>query len=337
MHGRLVGPQVRTAVDAGLQDGEVGLGGHRSSVVLLGLVLQLVGEVASTKATSRALGEVEAGPGRQGVHDHAGDQQRRAVLGQVRVADRTGSRRRRTRSPCPPPRAHGPPDDRGGVLVDAEPEQAGRPRDQGEQPAVPVALPEVLVDDDVGQQAEAGRRGGDALPRGVRRPPRRRSCARSRRSRPRTCRRPRRRGRTPRAPPSPNARAGDDGGELELVAAGHEHRVDVGEGGCERRVVGVRAALGAQTAARAPRRGRGRPRRTRRGSRRPATRRSRPRRCGAVAAGEPRRTRAGPSAARCGPRPRRSRTACLLETARDGSVGHGPSVGGGRGHGTMAP
>ena len=55
-----------------------------------------------------------------------------------------------------------------GVLVDAEAEQPRRAGHQRQQPAVPVALREVLVDDHVRQQAEAGGRRGDALPRGVR-------------------------------------------------------------------------------------------------------------------------------------------------------------------------
>ena len=47
-------------------------------------------------------------------------------------------------------------DDRGGVLVDADPEQVGRLGDQHQQPAVAVALGEVLVDHGVGEQPEAG-------------------------------------------------------------------------------------------------------------------------------------------------------------------------------------
>ena len=48
-------------------------------------------------------------------------------------------------------------DDAGRVLVDAEPEQARVLGDQAEQPAEPVPLLEVLVDDDPGQDAEPGR------------------------------------------------------------------------------------------------------------------------------------------------------------------------------------
>ena len=51
------------------------------------------------------------------------------------------------------------PDDAGGVLVDAEPEQARVLGDQAEQPAEPVPLLEVLVDDD----ARAARRGPAAI------------------------------------------------------------------------------------------------------------------------------------------------------------------------------
>ena len=47
-------------------------------------------------------------------------------------------------------------DDRRGVLVDAEPEQGRRLRDEHRQPAVPVALVEVLVDDAGPDQAQAG-------------------------------------------------------------------------------------------------------------------------------------------------------------------------------------
>ncbi len=46
-------------------------------------------------------------------------------------------------------------DDDGGVLVDADPEQVRRRCHDGQQPAVPGALVEVLVDDDPREQSEA--------------------------------------------------------------------------------------------------------------------------------------------------------------------------------------
>ncbi len=72
-------------------------------------------------------------------------------------------------------------DDAGGVLVDAEPEQARVLGDQAEQPAEPVPLLEVLVDDDPGQHAEAGGDLGHAVLRGRPGRPERDHVARHRR------------------------------------------------------------------------------------------------------------------------------------------------------------
>src|SRR5215203_1247378 len=125
--------------------------------VLLGTVLELVGQVLLDEGQEPALGEVEASAGGQRVHHDPGDQQGCPVLGEVRVADRLGA--------VGDEHAAGPDhlelaaasNDRRGVLVDADAEQPWGTTHHGQQPGVSVALREVLVHHDVGEQPEAGR------------------------------------------------------------------------------------------------------------------------------------------------------------------------------------
>jgi hypothetical protein len=104
-------------------------------------------------------GEVEAGAVGEGVQHHATDQQRRGPFRLVGVGDDLRGVEDRHRS-----LAHHPEDlvavdllhDGGGVLVDPDPQQRGRLADDHEQPAVAVALFEVLVHHARLEEPEAG-------------------------------------------------------------------------------------------------------------------------------------------------------------------------------------
>ena len=135
--------------------------------------------------------------------------------------------------------------DRGaGVLVDADPEQLGRLRHDHQQPAVAVALVEVLVDDRGAEQAEAGRHLGHALLGGRTRAAERDHVGRLDAGA--------RGGAADHGTAGvgphdrvADGRAADDRGELELVATGHEHAGGSVDLGHQRGVLRVAAALGA--------------------------------------------------------------------------------------------
>ena len=89
--GRLVGPQVRSAVDPRSAGSPGRVAALTCSLVLLGLAAaDLVRQVLLVEVDQPALQQVEPGTRRQGVHDDAGHEQRRAELGDVRVADGAG-------------------------------------------------------------------------------------------------------------------------------------------------------------------------------------------------------------------------------------------------------
>ena len=137
--------------------------------------------------------------------------------------------------------------DRGaGVLVDADPEQLGRLRHDHQQPAVAVALVEVLVDDRRAQQARARPRPGSSAAWGSRRRRRTRPCGTTGCWRRPRCRPRRRRARGRATIASPERRAADDRGQLELVAAGHE------DAGRARRASATRSGSCASLAALGP-------------------------------------------------------------------------------------
>ena len=137
---RLEGPHVRTAVDAGLQDREVGTGGaHWSltgcSLVLLRLVAGASG-VVLLERDETAFQQVEAGTGGQRVDDRPGNEQRGTELGERRVGDDRRAVSDEDAAGADDLEQPLAADDGGGVLVDADAEQAGGARDEREQPAV---------------------------------------------------------------------------------------------------------------------------------------------------------------------------------------------------------
>ncbi len=204
--GALVGPDVGAAVDAGLEDREVGRGAfaHRAAPSCCGGAVGLLAGACQTPAQrgrrdvgggdvarqpahvalrldqlggvlgvdlllaghQRAGVEVEDRAGGQHVEHHAAGQQRARPLRLVGVGDHPGRVEDRDRALARDPQqpvAVDLGDDRGGVLVDAEAEQLRRLRHDHQQPAVAVALVEVLVDDGRLEQPETGRHLGHPL------------------------------------------------------------------------------------------------------------------------------------------------------------------------------
>ncbi len=275
--GLVVGPDVGAPVDPGLQDRQVGGRGAHASVSFGRLAGAAApqhggGDVARGDVTSQPfqvaarnrellglagvdlrrlpdeglLGEVEHGARGQHVHHHAGGEQRCGTAGLVGVGDHVAAVEDRHHAAADHPHdllAVLLGDHRAGVLVDADAEQAGALRDQHQQPSVAVALAEVLVDDHVADQAEAGGELGHPLLGG----------------RPAGAEGDHVRGLDARAGAGAadhdaaavggldrlaERGAVDDRGQLELVAAGHEDAGHVVEQADHLGVLGLLAALG---------------------------------------------------------------------------------------------
>ena len=233
--GRLVGPQVRPAVDPGLQDREVGLRmrhagrRHLLSSSSSGRAGELVGEVLLGKSTRRRCVRSKRAPAGS-VWTTTPDTSSGAPSSASGASLTAPTRRRRRRSRCRTTSSRCPP--RTTAAVSSSTPSPSRPRGarhQREQPAVAVPLREVLVDDHVRAAGRARRPTRSCPAAGVSASsPKAIMCSLTALApaevpptrAPRCVRRAHR-----VAEPG----AGDDLGELELVAAGHEDGVDVVE------------------------------------------------------------------------------------------------------------
>ena len=162
----------------------------------------------------------------QHVQDDAGREDRLGPAGVVRVGGDPAAVEDRHRTTADDLQMRAPYDGRG-VLVDTDPEQAGGLGDQRQQPAVPVALGEVLVDDRALDQAEPAGQLAHPLPRGrAGSAERDHVLGQDARAGRRTA--DRRASRVRLGDGSAERRTGDHTAQLELVAAGHEDAGGVG-------------------------------------------------------------------------------------------------------------
>ena len=113
-----------------------------------------------------AAAQVEAVAGRQGVEHDPADHQWPVPADLPCVGLGLGAVDHRDRAAADDLHDVVGPDDAGGVLIDAEPQQRRVLGDQAEQPAEPVPLLEVLVHDDAREHAEARRDLGHPVLRG---------------------------------------------------------------------------------------------------------------------------------------------------------------------------
>ncbi len=178
---------------------------------------------ASAGTSVRAV-RLNSAPCGQHVQDDPRGEDRATLLGLVGVGDHVAAVEERDRAAADDAQhlgVLGAGDDGGGVLVDAHAEQLRALGDDHQQPAVAVALGEVLVDDAVLDESEAGGDLGHPLLRG--------GAARSEGDHVRGLdARPGRRTADGDAAAAGlddgvgERRTGDDRGQLELVATGHE-------------------------------------------------------------------------------------------------------------------
>ena len=160
------------------------------------------------EGTSAAAGQVEAGALRQHVQHHAAGQQRRGALGLVGVGDDPRRVEDRDRAAADDAQHVVAVDSSTTAAVSSStpiPSSCGRLGHDHQQPAVAVALVEVLVDHGRLEQPEAGRDLGHPLLGRRARRRRRRPCGWTGCWRRPRCRRRRRRGRGPRRCASPPA------------------------------------------------------------------------------------------------------------------------------------
>ena len=212
------------------------------------------GSIACSLRHERAGGEVEGRALGQHVEDHAAGEQRRGPLGLVGVGDHPRAVEDRDRAAAEDPHhrvAVDVLDQAAGVLVDADAEQLRALGHDHQQPAVAVALVEVLVDDGGVDQARGRPRPASSAAWASSRRRRRRPCARTGCSRPPRCRRRRRRARGragSRRPPACRTRRDDSLSWLppvmKMPVASSSALTSAGSWACSRRLRAYGVDLG---------------------------------------------------------------------------------------------